>query len=112
VLDNQRLLSLDIELKETLVIWWGMHKDTFKDWYQCKWLLRIRFGAEQGRNQLQKYDGQWTLEEHLEKCITLWRMTPLEEWPHHFVHTLEGIPSIWYADQEMRRGTMSWTVLQ
>jgi hypothetical protein len=39
-------------------------------------------------------------------------MTPLEEWPHHFVHTLEGIPTNWYTDQELRRGTTSWTILQ
>jgi hypothetical protein len=49
VLENHRLLSLDIALKETLAIWWGVHKETIKDWYQCKRLLRIRFGIEQGR---------------------------------------------------------------
>ena len=39
-------------------------------------------------------------------------MTPPEEWPHHFVHTIEGIPTNWYRDQELRRGTTSWIVLQ
>ena len=39
-------------------------------------------------------------------------MTPPEERPHNFIHTLEGIPTNWYADQELRRGTSSWTVLQ
>jgi hypothetical protein len=39
-------------------------------------------------------------------------MTPPEEWPHHFIHTLEGIPGNWYIDQEMRRGTTEWTGLQ
>jgi hypothetical protein len=39
-------------------------------------------------------------------------MTPLEEWPHHFIHTLEGIPANWYIDQELRRGTTNSTVLQ
>jgi hypothetical protein len=48
----------------------------------------------------------------LEKCITQCRMTPPEEWPHHFIHTLEGIPGNWYIDQEMRRGTIEWTGLQ
>ena len=42
----------------------------------------------------------------------LWKMTPPEEWPHHFVHTLEGILANWYTDQELHRGTMSWTILQ
>jgi hypothetical protein len=50
--------------------------------------------------------------EHLEKCRTLWKMTPLEEWPHYFIHTLEGIPTNWYIDQELRKGTATWTTLQ
>jgi hypothetical protein len=48
----------------------------------------------------------------LEKGIALWKMTSLEEWPHHFVHTLEGIPTKWSTDQELHRGTTSWTILQ
>jgi hypothetical protein len=61
---------------------------------------------------MQRYDGKGTPVEHLEKCITQWRMTPPEEWPHHFIHTLEGIPKNWYIDQEMHRGTTEWTTLQ
>jgi hypothetical protein len=57
VLENHRLLALDIALKATPARWWGTHKQTIKDWYQCKWLLCIRFGIEQRRNQQQKYDG-------------------------------------------------------
>jgi hypothetical protein len=57
VLENHRLLELDITLNETPAIWWGAHKEAVKDWYQCKRILCIRFGAEQGSNQLKKYDG-------------------------------------------------------
>jgi hypothetical protein len=39
-------------------------------------------------------------------------MTPLEEWPHHFIHTLEGIPGNWHIDQEMCRITTEWIGLQ
>ena len=39
-------------------------------------------------------------------------MTPLKEWPHHFIHTLEGIPANRYVDQELRRATAEWTTLQ
>jgi hypothetical protein len=46
VLENHRLLDLYTALKETLARWWGAHKEIVKDWYQCKQLLRIRFGAE------------------------------------------------------------------
>jgi hypothetical protein len=103
---------LDIALKSTPARWSGSYKETIKDWYQCKWLLCIIFGAEQGTNQLQRYDGQGTPTKHLEKCITLWIMKPLEEWPHHFIHTLEGIPANWYVDQELCKDTVEWTTLQ
>ena len=39
-------------------------------------------------------------------------MTPPEEWTHHFIHTLEGIPTNWYIDQELCRRTTNWTKLQ
>jgi hypothetical protein len=52
---------MDIELKETPATWQGTHKETIKDWYQCKQLLRIRFGTKQGSDQLHIYDGQGTL---------------------------------------------------
>jgi hypothetical protein len=42
----------------------------------------------------------------------LWKMTPPEEWPHHFIHTLEGIPANWYTDQELWKGTTTWQILQ
>jgi hypothetical protein len=93
VLENQRLLALDLSLKDTLTIWWGAHKETNIDWYQCKRLLRIRFDAEQTGNKQQKYDGLGIPVEHLEACKMLWKMTPPEELSHHFIHTLEGIPT-------------------
>jgi hypothetical protein len=94
VLENQRLLAL----KATLARWWGAHKETITDWYQCKRILCIRFDAEYEYNKQLKYQGQEAPTEHLAKCKTLWKMTPPEEWPHHFIHTLEGIPVNWYTD--------------
>jgi hypothetical protein len=38
-------------------------------------------------------------------------MTPPDEWPHHFIHTLEGIQENWYVDQELCRGDAKWTML-
>jgi hypothetical protein len=61
---------------------------------------------------MQRYDGQGTLAENLDKCNTQWRMTPLEEWPHNFIHTLELIPENGYVDHELCRGTAKWTILQ
>jgi hypothetical protein len=55
---------------------------------------------------MQRYDGHGTPTKNLEKRKTKWRMTPPEEWPHHFIHTLEGILGNSYIDQEMHRGTI------
>jgi hypothetical protein len=91
-LETQRLLVLDISLKETPKRWWGTHKDKIHDWYQCKRLLCIRFGVEHEKKYLEKYDGIGKPKEHIDRCIIQWRLVPLEEWPHHFIHTLECIP--------------------
>jgi hypothetical protein len=36
VLENHRILSLDISLKDTRARWCGVHKETIQYWYQCK----------------------------------------------------------------------------
>jgi hypothetical protein len=89
-----------------------VHKDTITNCYQCKRLLHIRFGAKQKNKKQQKYDGYRAPTEHVEACRILWKMTPPEEWNHHFIHTLEGIPTNWYTYQELRKGTTTWTTLQ
>jgi len=35
VLENQRLLALDIALKSTRVIWWNAHKKNIRGWKKC-----------------------------------------------------------------------------
>jgi hypothetical protein len=98
VLEKKRLLSLELALKATPTRWWSAHKETITEWYQCKRKLRIRFGAEHKNNKQYKYEGHRAPTEHLEVCRTMWKMTPLEEWPHHFIHTIEVIPANWYTD--------------
>jgi hypothetical protein len=51
ILENQRLLALDIALKATPTCWWGAHKENIKNWFQCKRLLHIRF-VRRARGQL------------------------------------------------------------
>jgi hypothetical protein len=96
VVENQRLLVLDISLKDTPSHWWGTHKENINNWFQCKRLLHNRFDAEQENMVLEKYDGFGQPKEHVDKCTVQWRLVPLEEWPHHFIHTLEDIPKNWY----------------
>jgi len=91
VLENQRLLALDIALKETFARWWGAHKETIRYRYQFKQLFHIRFDTEKKSIVMQTFDRQRSPLEHLDKCITLWTMTRPGEWPYHFIHTLEGI---------------------
>jgi hypothetical protein len=57
VVENQRLPVLYIALKATHARWWGTHKENINNWYQCKRLLRIRFGTEQEERYVEKYDG-------------------------------------------------------
>jgi hypothetical protein len=112
VLENQRLLALDLSLKTTPARWWGAHKETITNRYQCKRLLRIRFDAEHKNKKQWRNEGLGTPVKHLEECAMLWKMTPLEECPHHFIHTLEGIPMNCYTDQELCKGTTTWATLQ
>jgi len=44
VVEQQRLLALDVSLKETYARWWVAHKISIQDWSQCKRLMQIRFG--------------------------------------------------------------------
>jgi hypothetical protein len=64
VLENQRLLALELALKATPTRWWGAHKATITNWYQCKRLLRIRFSAAQKNSKQQKYEGLGTPAKH------------------------------------------------
>jgi hypothetical protein len=41
-----------------------------------------------------------------------WILLPLEEWPHHFIHTLKAIPKNWYTKQEQCRETANWEEIQ
>jgi hypothetical protein len=59
VLENEIFLSLELALKATLARWWGTQKETIIDWYQCKWLLCIKFSEGKKNNKQWKYDGQW-----------------------------------------------------
>jgi hypothetical protein len=91
VMENQILPKLYISLKATPAIWWGTHKANINNWLQCKRLLCIRFGAKQEHRYEEKYDGFGQPKEHVEKCMVQWILVPREDWPHHLIHTLEGI---------------------
>jgi len=42
--EQQRLLDLDVSLREIPARWWDVHKNSIQEWSQCKRLMQIRFG--------------------------------------------------------------------
>jgi hypothetical protein len=62
VLENHRLLSLDIALKATHARWWVVHNETTQDWYQCKRLLALDLAHSRGEikcNGMVDRENQW-----------------------------------------------------
>jgi hypothetical protein len=102
VLEQQRLLSLDVVLKETLARWSVAHKAGMKDWSQCIRLMQIRFGTDI-ENITQSYIGESDPVDHVEQCKDRWNVTPKEEWIHIFIHTLDTISKNRYLELEMCR---------
>jgi hypothetical protein len=74
--------------------------------------MYIRFGRSQQDIPLQKYDGRGNPRHHINDCVTNWRLVPLGEWMHYFIHSLEGIPSNRYKEQELCKETVSWGAIQ
>jgi hypothetical protein len=103
---------LEMAPKETLSCWWGAHKEKINNWYQCKRLLHIIFGAEQENIYLEKYYRMGQPREHIDKSMVQWILVPPEEWPHHLIHTLEGNPRNWYKELELCRETTNWEEMQ
>jgi hypothetical protein len=70
--------------------------------------MHIIFGRSEQYRPLQKYDERGNPRNHINDCVTNWRLVPPREWTHYFIHTLEGIPSNWYKEEELRKETVSW----
>jgi hypothetical protein len=107
---QQRLLALDVVLKETPARWWDAHREGIKYWSQCNRLMQIRFGTEE-EDIAQKYTGESDPAGHVEQCRDLWSSVPEIEWMHKFIHTLDTIPKNWYLELEMHRETTRWEEL-
>jgi hypothetical protein len=61
---------------------------------------------------MEKYYGLGQPKEHIDRCINQWISVPREYFPHHFIHTLEGVQRNWYTKLELHRGTANWEELQ
>ena len=58
-----------------------------------------------------RFNGKNSPQKHLEQCYEAWKHVPRAEWVHRFVHTLDPIAKNWYAEFELRQGTVSWDCL-
>ena len=58
-----------------------------------------------------RFNGQTKPQMHLKQCYKAWEHVPHAEWVHRFVHTLDPIVKNWYAEVELRQGTVSWDTL-
>jgi hypothetical protein len=74
--------------------------------------MHIQFGRSHQDRPLQKYDGRGNPRHHINYCVTNWRLVPLGEWMHYFIHILDGIPINWYKKHELHRENVSWGTVQ
>lgn len=64
-MENKILPTLNISLKSTPARWSGTQKENINNWFQCKWLLHIRFDAEHELKYGEKYEGYGQPQEHV-----------------------------------------------
>ena len=102
--------TLDSAFRATIARWWNGHKQHIHSWRNCQKFLRLRF-VDQPREVQSRFNGKTNPQVHLEQCYEAWRCVPREEWIHRFIHTLEPIAKNWYAEVELRHGTVSWVTL-
>ena len=79
-------------------------------WEACQKSLFLRF-KDQLQEVRSRFNGKTSPQGNLEQCYEAWKHVPCEEWVHRFVHTLEPIAKNWYAEVELRHGTVSWDSL-
>ena len=46
IIESHRLSTLEYVLKAMPTRWWGRHKQSISDWFQCRILMEIIFGDE------------------------------------------------------------------
>jgi len=91
VLEQQRLLAVNVVLKATLARWWNTHKEGMEDWLQCQKIMHVKFGIEL-ENSVKTYIGIIDPTDHVEYCKNRWISTSKKECKPKFIHTLDTIP--------------------
>ncbi len=99
--------TLNSAFRGTVARWWNGHKKNIHSWADCQKFLRLRFTAPPQEFR-SRFNGQTSPQLHLEQCYEAWTKVSQEEWVHRFIHTLEHVAKNWYAEVELRHGTVSW----
>lgn len=75
VMEPQRLLALDVSLRDTPVRWWTAHKISINNWGQYKRLMTVRF-EEVAESITEHYSGLTNPREHILTCGYVWNEFP------------------------------------
>jgi hypothetical protein len=106
LLEQQRILTLEIVPKATPARWWA-HKEKIEDSQHCRGLIQERFNTHVG-DMTHKYIREGNPKYHVAQCEQLWILVSRKEWTHRFIHTLETVPRNWYLELEISRDTKNW----
>ena len=72
--------------------------------------MEIIFGEEISYNRC-KYIVLTNPVKHIDYYHMTWQKYLLQEWVHHFIHTLDMIPRKWYTSVELWRWNIEWEEL-
>jgi hypothetical protein len=113
IVEDQRILVLDIALQDTPGRWWTNHKALVENWDNVKQAFRYRFQDKQQLESemqtnfqvVQLFNGQYDPKAHIEQCVRQWQVVeiPSRLWVQVFPHSLGPILKAWYMHEETRR---------
>ena len=103
----KRFHALDIVLHTIPTRWWEIDKENMGYCKECAQMMRLRFEHPEENLYFVKEDPR----RHLAKWNQVWVVEPRLEWVHIFIHTLGKVPTEWYVEIELRRGTSEWSAL-
>jgi hypothetical protein len=121
VVEDQRILVLDVAFQNTLARWWANHKSVLRTWDEVKQTIKYMFqNKEQLESNIQTnlqvaqlFSGELNLRIHIEWCVTQWKDAgiPSHFWVQVFPHSLGPISKSWFIHEENRRQTSDWKTL-
>jgi hypothetical protein len=113
VVEDQRISVLDLALQDSPTRWWANQKTLLKIWDDVKQDVKYIFQDKEkfepemqmGFQLVQLFNGHSDSKEHIEKCVTQWKVAeiPCRLWVQLFPHSLGPISKAWFMHEETRR---------